>query len=66
MLTKLPAVDILIVGMDWTGGIPAKELGPTGQKIAVLERDGPRSTQNDFSVPLRPDDGCVEGQLYHP
>src|SRR5260370_32972832 len=52
MATKLPPVDILIVGMGWTGGILAKELGPTGLKIAVLERGGPRSTQNDFSVPL--------------
>jgi len=52
MATKLPPVDILIVGMGWTGGILAKELGPTGLKIAVLERGGPRSTQNDFGVPL--------------
>jgi gluconate 2-dehydrogenase alpha chain len=51
MATKLPAVDILIVGMGWTGGILAKELAPTGLKITVLERGGPRSTQNDFSVP---------------
>ena len=35
MATKLPPVDILIVGMGWTGGILAKELAPTGLKIAV-------------------------------
>src|SRR6516165_1491642 len=52
MATKLPPVDILIVGMGWTGGILAKELAPTGLKIAVIERGGERSTQNDFSVPL--------------
>ncbi|HEY7297333.1 MAG TPA: GMC family oxidoreductase [Xanthobacteraceae bacterium] len=52
MATKLSSVDILIVGMGWTGGILAKELAPTGLKIAVLERGGERSTQNDFSVPL--------------
>ena len=40
MATKLPPVDIVIVGMGWTGGILAKELGPTGLKIAVLERGG--------------------------
>ena len=28
MTTKLPPVDIVIVGMGWTGGILAKELGP--------------------------------------
>jgi gluconate 2-dehydrogenase alpha chain len=52
MATKLPPVDILIVGMGWTGGILAKELAPTGLKIAVLERGGQRSTANDFGVPL--------------
>lgn len=52
MATKLPPVDIVIVGMGWTGGILAKELGPTGLKIVALERGGPRSTQNDFAVPL--------------
>ena len=51
MATKLPPVDIVIVGMGWTGGILAKELGPTGLKIAVLERGAERSTQNDFAVP---------------
>jgi gluconate 2-dehydrogenase alpha chain len=46
MVTKLPPVDILIVGMGWTGGILANELGPTGLKIAVLdaaERVRPRT-----------------------
>ena len=52
MATKLAPVDIVIVGMGWTGGILAKELGPTGLKIAVLERGGPRSTANDFAVPI--------------
>jgi gluconate 2-dehydrogenase alpha chain len=52
MTTKLPPVDIVIVGMGWTGGILAKELGPTGLKILVLERGAPRSPQNDFAVPL--------------
>ena len=52
MARKLPPVDIVIVGMGWTGGIMARELGPTGQKIVVLERGGPRSTEEDFSVPL--------------
>jgi gluconate 2-dehydrogenase alpha chain len=51
MTTKLPAVDIVIVGMGWTGGILAKELAQTGLKIVVLERGGPRSTKNDFSIP---------------
>src|SRR4051812_14977292 len=51
MARKLPKIDIVIVGMGWTGGIAARVLGPTGLKIAVLERGGPRSTPEDFSVP---------------
>lgn len=52
MTTKLPSVDIVIVGMGWTGGILAKELAQTGLKIVALERGAPRSTQSDFAVPL--------------
>ena len=52
MARTLPPVDIVIVGMGWTGGIAARVLAETGLKIAVLERGGPRSTQEDFSVPL--------------
>src|SRR5437899_4183871 len=52
MATKLPPVDIVIVGLGWTGGIVAKELASTGLKIVALERGGQRSTQNDFAVPL--------------
>jgi len=52
MATRLPPVDIVIVGMGWTGGILAKELAQTGLKIVALERGAPRSTQNDFAVPL--------------
>ena len=29
MATKLPSVDIVIVGLGWTGGILAKELADT-------------------------------------
>ena len=56
MARKLPPVDIVIVGMGWAGGIMAKELGPTGLKIVVLERGGPRTTQDDFNIPQIRDD----------
>ncbi len=52
MATKLPPVDIVIVGMGWTGGILAKELASTGLKIVALERGASRTPQNDFAVPL--------------
>ncbi len=51
MTTKLPPVDVVIVGMGWTGGILARELGPTGLKIVALERGPSRSAQNDFALP---------------
>ena len=51
MATKLPPVDIILVGFGWTGGILAKELATTGLKILALERGGPRDTYPDFAAP---------------
>src|SRR6188508_2141564 len=52
MATRLRDVDVVIVGLGWTGGILAKELSQAGMKVVALERGGPRSTDPDFSVPL--------------
>ena len=54
MATKLKSVDVLIVGLGWTGGIIAKELASTGLKIVALERGGPRDTNPDFPRPADP------------
>ena len=51
MATKLPPVDIVIVGMGWTGGILAKELAEAGLKVVALERGTMRSTESDYSLP---------------
>ena len=51
MATKLKEVDVVIVGLGWTGGILAKELSATGLKVVALERGGMRSTEADFAVP---------------
>src|SRR5712692_4862681 len=51
MTTKLKEVDVVIVGLGWTGGIIAKELSAAGLKVVALERGGARSTEADFSVP---------------
>src|SRR5258708_11475165 len=51
MATKLPPVDIILVGFGWTGGILAKELASTGLKILALERGAPRDTYPDFTEP---------------
>ncbi|MFW7267853.1 GMC family oxidoreductase [Gluconacetobacter sp. Hr-1-5] len=50
-MRTLPEVDILIVGMGWTGGIVARELAETGLRIVGLERGAERTTEQDFSLP---------------
>src|SRR5476651_53001 len=51
MTTKLKEVDVVIVGLGWTGGILSKELAEAGLKVVALERGTPRSTENDYSLP---------------
>ena len=50
MPTKLKEVDVVLVGLGWTGGILAKELSQAGLSVVALERGGPR-TADDFAVP---------------
>jgi choline dehydrogenase-like flavoprotein len=38
MATKLKEVDVVIVGLGWTGGILGKELAAAGLKVVALER----------------------------
>jgi gluconate 2-dehydrogenase alpha chain len=56
MASKLPPVDVVIVGLGWTGGIIAKELAPTGLKIVAFERGAPRDTNPDFLEPHKDDE----------
>src|SRR5258707_10729177 len=51
MTTKLKEVDVVIVGLGWTGGILSKELTEAGLKVVALERGAPRSSENDYSLP---------------
>ncbi len=51
MTAKLKSVDVLIVGLGWTGGIIVKELASTRLKIVAFERGGPRDTNPDFLDP---------------
>ena len=44
MATRLKPVDVVLVGMGWTGGILAAELGAAGLKIVGLERGEWRDT----------------------
>ena len=51
MAKKLKEVDVVLVGLGWTGGILAKELTEAGLKVLALERGGSRSTASDYQVP---------------
>ena len=46
-----PEVDVVLVGLGWTGGILAKQLSEAGLNVVALERGGPRSTAEDFALP---------------
>ena len=52
MATRLKEVDVVIVGLGWTGGILAKELSEAGMSVVALERGVMRTTNPDFSIPL--------------
>src|SRR3977135_1781361 len=52
MAKMLKEVDVVLVGLGWTGGILAKELTEAGVRVVALERGGMRTTENDFSVPM--------------
>src|SRR3979490_3577200 len=51
MTTTLKEVDVVIVGLGWTGGILSKELTEAGLKVVALERGAPRSSESDYSLP---------------
>src|ERR1700761_8927044 len=51
MAKKLKEVDVVVVGLGWTGGILSKELTDAGLKVVALERGGNRTTQDDYSLP---------------
>lgn len=49
MATKLPSVDVLVVGFGWTGAILAQELTDAGLNVLALERGTWRDTPIDFA-----------------
>jgi gluconate 2-dehydrogenase alpha chain len=51
MATQLKEVDVVVVGLGWTGGILSKELTEAGLKVVALERGGMRHTATDYAVP---------------
>jgi len=51
MTNQLPEVDVVIVGMGWTGAIIARELTKRGLSVVGLERGPGRSPAEDFTLP---------------
>src|SRR5467141_1479190 len=51
MATRLKEVDVVVVGLGWTGGILSKELAEAGLKVVALERGGMRTPASDYSLP---------------
>lgn len=49
MATRLPSVDVLVVGFGWTGAIVAQELTDAGLNVVALERGVWRDTPTDFA-----------------
>lgn len=49
MVTTLDKVDVVTVGVGWTGGIIAAECAKAGLKVVGLERGHERST-NDYNI----------------
>lgn len=50
MARKLPKVDVVIIGVGWSGGIIASELTKKGLKVVGLERGKERKTEDYYMV----------------
>jgi choline dehydrogenase-like flavoprotein len=49
MVRKLPAKDVVIIGLGWTGSILAYELAKAGLDVVAIERGPWRDTASDFA-----------------
>ena len=62
-MRQMNEVDVVLVGGGWTGGILGKELSEAGLKVVCLERGGPQSSAEDFSVPRMRDELAIGERL---
>jgi gluconate 2-dehydrogenase alpha chain len=51
MATRLKEVDVVTVGVGWTGTILARELTKAGLTVVGLERGANRMPSEDFTIP---------------
>ena len=56
MARKLPAKDVVIVGMGWTGSIMAEQMTAAGLDVVAIERGPWRDTATDFPTTYAPDE----------
>jgi gluconate 2-dehydrogenase alpha chain len=56
MATKLPATDIVIIGLGWTGSIVAESMTKAGFNVVAVERGPWRDTATDFPPSYSPDE----------
>src|SRR6201994_4435713 len=56
MATKLPATDIVIIGLGWTGSIIAESMTKAGFNVVAIERGPWRDTATDFPPNYSPDE----------
>src|SRR5919108_3069386 len=66
MATRMKPVDVVLVGMGFTGAILAKELAEAGLSVVGLERGVWRDTVPDFQSPAMHDElrYAVRGDLF--
>jgi gluconate 2-dehydrogenase alpha chain len=56
MATKLPATDIVVIGLGWTGSIIAESMTKAGFNVVAIERGPWRDTATDFPPSYSPDE----------
>ena len=56
MARRLPEVDVVIVGLGWTGSILAKELTDAGLRVVAVERGPWRDAATDFPTTYAQDE----------
>jgi gluconate 2-dehydrogenase alpha chain len=56
MARVLPATDVVIIGLGWTGSILAQELTQAGQRVVAIERGAWRNTATDFPTTFAQDE----------
>jgi gluconate 2-dehydrogenase alpha chain len=56
MATKLPPVDVVMVGFGWTAAILGQELTDAGLQVLALERGPWRDTSTDFATTFAQDE----------